>query len=321
MNKNCTIKHLLILLIFAFIPSFAFSQCITSLDIVTENVIDNGNGTCTYEVTITVTHFMEVERIRIDGIPLPPELVIENCNGGDCNNIAPSPSGITVVTASVTKPCDDEVDIYARGIIGGLGCGADGFRFSGDQQLPAELTAFKAFQGSKSNTLLWETASEENTLIFIVQRSVGDDNSFETIGRVEAIGYSTSSQSYDFTDADPVSISYYRLQIVDYDGSSEFSDVLVVERAKPEIDQVEVFPVPAIDSEVTVLIHSKKEGPAFIDLFDRTGRSVKQERIELKAGINRVILDWESEEGNFYFFTIYNGKERISKKILMSNLD
>jgi hypothetical protein len=103
----------------------------------------------------------------------------------------------------------------------------------------------------------------------------GRDN-FEEIDRIDAFGNSIEIRNYETEDFDPVSLAYYRLRIVDFDGTFEFSDIIAVERLKTEIDLVEVFPIPAED-EVTVLVHSQTEGKAIMILSDLLGRRIKED--------------------------------------------
>ncbi len=186
--------------------------------------------------------------------------------------------------------------------------------------LPVELTSFRGSVMEHYNILEWQTESEENAMVFLVERSLDGNRNFTEIGRVEAYGNSSVLRNYEQKDENPVSLAYYRLRIVDFDGTFEFSDVIVVERSKTEINQVEVFPVPA-EEEVTVLVHSRSEGRAILILSDFLGRKIKEEKIELKAGINHYTLDWPEHETNFYYLTINNGKEKIAKKILRASRD
>ena len=186
--------------------------------------------------------------------------------------------------------------------------------------LPVELRDFKGYIMERSNMLKWQTESEENTMVFLVERSLDGLRDFNEIGRVDAFGNSTSLRSYELEDANPVSLAYYRLRIVDFDGTFEYSDVIAVERSKTEIDLVEVYPVPA-EEEVTILVYAKATGKAIITLSDFMGRKIKEEKVELNAGINRYTLNWEDRETNFYYLTIYNGNERIAKKILRASTD
>ena len=73
-----------------------------------------------------------------------------------------------------------------------------------------------------SITNVWETSTEINTSHFNIQRST-DGISFETIGNVSAKGASI----YSFNDQSPLwgGLLYYRLEIVDKNGSKTYSDV------------------------------------------------------------------------------------------------
>ena len=186
--------------------------------------------------------------------------------------------------------------------------------------LPVELISFNGYAEERENILKWQTASEENTMVFIVERSLDGVSDFEEIDRINAVGFSTTLQNYEAKDDNPVSLAYYRLRIIDFDGTFEFSDIIAIERMKTDIDLVEVYPVPAED-EVTVLIHSTSDNKAIMILSDFSGRKIKEDRITLKTGINRFILNWEEHETNYYYLTIETSKGKIAKKILRASKD
>lgn len=185
------------------------------------------------------------------------------------------------------------------------------------QPLPVELISFKGIAKERSNLLEWQTASEENAMVFIVERSAGSVSDFEEIGRVDAAGFSTTLNHYRLEDFNPVALAYYRLRIVDYDGTFEFSDIIVIERSEKDKKLVEVFPVPAID-EVTVLIHAENNRKAIMTLSDFTGKKIREENVYLQSGINHFNIDLNADEDdtNFFFLTIDDGKEVTVKKIL-----
>lgn len=200
--------------------------------------------------------------------------------------------------------------------------GGDGndIEFSALAPLPVELVAFSGYAEERSNLLKWQTASEENAMVFIVERSLDGIGDFIEITRVDAVGNSTSLNNYQAEDLSPADLAYYRLRMVDFDGTYEFSNLIVIERAKTEIELVEIFPIPALD-EVTVLIHTQNDSKAILTLSDFMGRKIKEENVQLKSGTNRFIINWQDHETNYYFLTIYNGKERIAKKILRASND
>ncbi|MEM9928635.1 MAG: ExeM/NucH family extracellular endonuclease [Bacteroidota bacterium] len=94
--------------------------------------------------------------------------------------------------------------------------------------LPVELLSVSGEAAGKNVRLRWQTATEEATDRFEVQRQLASGN-FQTIGQVAAAGNSQEEQHYGFTDLSPsTGQNIYRLRIVDQDGSTNFSDVVVV---------------------------------------------------------------------------------------------
>ncbi len=93
-------------------------------------------------------------------------------------------------------------------------------------ELPAELISFNVLLNrSKEVEIKWATASEENVSHYDVERS-RDGYDFHKIAQVEAIGNSASILNYENLDKNPFrGVSYYRLKIVDVDGSYEYSVV------------------------------------------------------------------------------------------------
>ncbi len=101
-----------------------------------------------------------------------------------------------------------------------------------DFTVPASCETFPVVWGNftaakKGNTgaLNWNTLQEINTNKFVVERST-DGINFSTIGTVAALGNSSTSKSYSFTDVTPLNgTDYYRLKHVDKDGSFVYSAV------------------------------------------------------------------------------------------------
>ncbi|MEI6185477.1 MAG: hypothetical protein WCP65_08105, partial [Bacteroidota bacterium] len=88
--------------------------------------------------------------------------------------------------------------------------------------LPVTLTYFKVQGGKLYNTLSWQTATEINTSHFNIQRSTtGKD--FTTIGKVPAKG--ASEYTFNDNEKSAAKTLYYRLEIVDKDGTISYSEV------------------------------------------------------------------------------------------------
>lgn len=99
--------------------------------------------------------------------------------------------------------------------------------------LPVKLTGFTAdkINGGLDGWLRWTTAGEWNVSHFNIEMAGSTEelaqNRFTVIGTVAARGNSTADQSYQFTDRQPgkTGVRYYRLHIIDQDGSSTYSEI------------------------------------------------------------------------------------------------
>jgi hypothetical protein len=95
----------------------------------------------------------------------------------------------------------------------------------GPFSLPVTLTLFTATRQNNETILHWQTAQEQNSGYFAVERSL-DGNNFTTIGTVAAAGNSASTRDYSSTDLAPVNNNdYYRLRLTDLDGNFTYSPV------------------------------------------------------------------------------------------------
>lgn len=97
--------------------------------------------------------------------------------------------------------------------------------------LPVTLTDFNAQLEKPSVRLEWATASEDNARFFGIERST-NGFIFEEIARNQAAGTSTALRNYLYVDEGVASrlsgTLYYRLRMVDFDDSFEYSDIIAV---------------------------------------------------------------------------------------------
>jgi hypothetical protein len=100
--------------------------------------------------------------------------------------------------------------------------------------LPVQLATFTATrQPSGSVALAWTTASEVNSALFELERSA-DGSTFGLVAAVPAQGYSASPHAYATRDATTLAGPlYYRLRLVDADGTAAYSPVAIVAGSQP----------------------------------------------------------------------------------------
>jgi hypothetical protein len=144
-----------------------------------------------------------------------------------------------------------------------------------------ELLTFTAEQEDDAMLLAWRTGTEQGTSHFDVERAA-DARAWVSIGRVEAAGSSTSERAYAFRDGDPPQGDvYYRLRMVDADGSERWSPIVGGSfRATGPI----VFPNPANGA-----FHVRTGGRP-LEVLDALGRSVAFTTAGAQDGIVQVRL-------------------------------
>ncbi|HVZ24710.1 MAG TPA: LamG domain-containing protein [Sediminibacterium sp.] len=97
--------------------------------------------------------------------------------------------------------------------------------------LPVQLVSFTASRVSAGIQLNWQTASEQNSLDFTVERSA-DGHSWASLARLPAAGNSSTGQRYSYLDASPLAgNNFYRLLQSDIDGRTSYSPVVRVAAA------------------------------------------------------------------------------------------
>lgn len=115
--------------------------------------------------------------------------------------------------------------------------------------VPLSLLNFKANLNNTTVQTQWQTVAEQGFSHFNVQRSF-DGKNFKNIAKVAARGSANSSiQNYGYADMQATSHEsnklYYRLQLVDIDGSFDFSPISIIKLSGK--NNITISPNPARD--------------------------------------------------------------------------
>jgi hypothetical protein len=163
--------------------------------------------------------------------------------------------------------------------------------------LPLDLLSFTGNYTGKKVDLLWSTAHEENIKNFAVEIS-NNSVAFTTIGMVDAKG-GIGKADYAFSDLNPLNgISYYRLRIVEKDGSMRYSKVITVRTDKRQ--PISVYPNPAINN-ITVM-HQMIAKPTTLKLYTLDGKIMQT--ITLATGTMQTKLDVSALSKGYYLVSL-----------------
>lgn len=160
--------------------------------------------------------------------------------------------------------------------------------------------------------LKWSTAMEEETAIFVVEKSE-DGTNFTSIGSIEALGNSTDLHDYNFLDIlASAEQTFYRLKQVDTDGSSSLSEVIAVPQVFENNFQVVSMSNVATQDKFEASIDSSIDGDMSVELLNLRGDKVFGDEAVILAGLNDISIDLTShEEGIYRLVMTMNNEEEV----------
>lgn len=172
--------------------------------------------------------------------------------------------------------------------------------------LPVTLTQFNAEINKDKIDLTWKTESELNSDYFRIQKS-NDGFNFKDIGIVQGAGASNILVSYLFSDLEPIEgNNFYRLIIVDLNGSENFSDIVLVNFS-------DLTPVISPNPCSQYFYIDGFDGIYDITIFDVEGKLVFS-KFNI---INNQKLDVSNLHSGIYFIYISSETDNSIKKLVI----
>jgi|GEM_PF-6826486 hypothetical protein len=145
---------------------------------------------------------------------------------------------------------------------------SDGARCNVTTILPIQLVSFAGVASGFTSVLTWQTAEEINFKNFILEYSPDNNGKdFRPIDTVNASGNpfgATYSSLYNAKQG----TGYYRLKIVDLDGSFKYSAIVTLETTNVPATHISLYPNPSKDLVIVRGLEVKDQ----INLIDMAGR-------------------------------------------------
>jgi hypothetical protein len=172
--------------------------------------------------------------------------------------------------------------------------------------LPIEISSFTASWQNKMPYLKWNADNTSNTKQFDVQRSL-DGRSFLTVGQVSA----SDRSNYRFSDNYmPTSTVYYRLQQVDKNGQTFYSNIVQLTVSDK---QFSIYPNPAQDFEI--ISFNRTIDKATIEVNDITGKVVITQTLN---STNTYKLNTQTLKNGFYLIKVNTTTGSYNEKLIIS---
>lgn len=193
-----------------------------------------------------------------------------------------------------------------------------GFNYPNAATLPLELLSFGAMLKKTTVELNWVTLWEKNLSHFELQRST-DGKTFKQVGLVFGVGNSDFKSNYSFknniSELD-ATIIYYRLKLVDQDGSYGYSDIraIRISKSKNDVMTVMAYPNPVVNELKITVPDSWQGAEVKYELFNATGRVVKT--IRNSSASQTEMINMSDLGRGFYVLKAMKGNEVAQQKII-----
>jgi hypothetical protein len=174
--------------------------------------------------------------------------------------------------------------------------------------LPVKLLDFTVQkQGNDDVLLKWSAGSESNVDRYEIELARGNAElqagHFVKIGGVASLGNTTSTRTYTFTDneADKFGTRYYRLKIVNIDGSFNYSPIRSVVFNNPSAWQV--YPNPS-DGLFSLVYQLNNNDEIYAQLIDANGSLVKEYHKNANGFLQKLNIDLFGKASGVYLLKI-----------------
>lgn len=186
-----------------------------------------------------------------------------------------------------------------------------------DNPLPLNFVNFTYSIDNENVILNWTTSSEINNEYFSIERAE-TINDFSSIGEVDGSGTTTNEVNYEFTDAKPLDLAYYRIKQVDFDDNFSYSKVIRV-ALKDNFEELTVYPNPTSPNNINIRGYVASETDRVnINFYDVMGKSslvIETDPNTLLKGLN---IDARNNlHPGIYIVVVSDGVNKSQKRVII----
>ena len=184
--------------------------------------------------------------------------------------------------------------------------------------MPISLADINCKADKNNNVnVYWETESENNNDYFMVERSV-DGKNFKQLGKVKAVGNSSTKHGYSFQDVTASTAGYnkviYRVRQVDVNGKFGFSPIVEAMLTSTGVSNM-VYPFMS-GSTLSVRFVTGEAGNADIVVLNSNGQKVSEVKQDVTEGLNVVNQDFSSMAAGIYIVRVTCNKETLINRFV-----
>jgi hypothetical protein len=232
---------------------------------------------------------------------------------------AASNGNLTLTTKPLIQARTYNVLLKATGITGLNVCSSTpaNATINVSSTLPVTILSFKGKKVNKDVVLDWSVENEINVNYYEIERS-NNGSSFGKIATKNATG-GLNRLDYSLMDFNVTApVTYYRLKIVDKDGSFAYSRVVAISN-NMSFSIIGVQPNP-FEDRFSVIHYTSKPQTVKAELVDGTGRVVNVQTISSSQGLNTIRFDnLNKMASGVYVVRLITEDAVLQQKIIRAN--
>jgi hypothetical protein len=189
----------------------------------------------------------------------------------------------------------------------------------GDIVLPVTITNIKAWQDGSVIKIGWTSQQEINIDHYEIEKAL-DAQHFTYLGSVVAKNSGLSSD-YLFADNSPATgNNYYRIKVVDKNGSVSYTSIVVVNIGKG-IARIFLYPNPALKHLFYLQMSNVNAGKYKLMVYDAAGKVVISRDVEHFGGSStqQIMLPAGTANGAYRVVLLSNEKAIYSTTLIVAD--
>jgi hypothetical protein len=168
------------------------------------------------------------------------------------------------------------------------------YTFPNQVTLPVTLLSFNGALKNNTTQLNWVAENQVNFDRYEIERS-SNGTSFSSVGSKAPIQNNTSArENYQYSDdltAATGNVFFYRLKMVDADGTFKYSSIIVIRKDQKSIVGITIIPNPIINGGMaTVKFEATTRSTVEFKVVDMAGRVVLKQQNNVTEGINSIAI-------------------------------
>lgn len=190
------------------------------------------------------------------------------------------------------------------------------FNFPQQGALPIKLISFNGIYRNQTTLLNWTVDNEYNFDKFEIQRSANGSD-FTSVGMQPGSG-SSNKTDYQFNDDLSLvngNFFYYRLRMVDIDGSAKYSNIIMIRKDQKNVNGISIIPNPVTNNMTAIKINATGNSIVELRIIDLTGKMVLHQQNKVYEGVNSLSLNNLARlQPGVYTLQVTDGENTISSK-------